>query len=101
MALDVYYPSDIRNALLAVEQVINVTANAFGQPDNADNSQSADASQSTDASQSAFTSGFLTGYRAALTTMALLFGLVNRPEASWAERKAPLLRAAAPFPRRQ
>lgn len=91
MALDVYYPSDIRNALLAVEQAINATADAFGQPDAANYSQSADTSQSADVSQSAFTAGFLTGYRAALTTIALLFGLVNRPETPWAERKAGFL----------
>jgi hypothetical protein len=95
MALDVYYPADIRNALLAVEQAISATADAFGQPGDADGSQSADASPS------AFSAGFMTGYRATLTTMALLFGLVNRPETSWPERKAGSLATAPLFPRQR
>jgi len=58
MSLGVYYPTDIRNALLAAEQAANATAKATGNEDDP------------------FTAGFLTGYRAALTTLALAFGLV-------------------------
>ncbi len=61
MGLNVYYPQDIRNALLAAEQAVNATADAVGQQDDP------------------FTAGFLAGYRAALTTVALAFGLV-RPD---------------------
>jgi len=64
MGLEVYYPADIRNALLAAEQAANATATATGDQDDP------------------FTSGFLAGYRAALTTLALAFGLgAARPEA--------------------
>lgn len=59
MALEVYYPQDIRNALLAAEQAVNATADAT----------------TGDQEGDSFTAGFLTGYRAALTTLALAFGL--------------------------
>ncbi len=58
MGLEVYYPTDIRNALLAAEQAANATAKATGNQDDP------------------FSAGFLTGYRAALTTLAVAFGLV-------------------------
>ncbi len=50
MGLQVFYPTDIRDALLAAEQA-TTAAGANGQ--------------------------YLTGYRAALLTMALAFGLGN------------------------
>lgn len=58
MGLEVYYPTDIRNALLAAEQAATATAEAAGNEDDP------------------FTAAFLVGYRAALTTLALAFGLV-------------------------
>ena len=57
VGLEVYYAADIRNALLAAEQAVGATAEAAGERDEP------------------FTAGFLTGYRAALTTLALAFGL--------------------------
>ena len=57
MGLEVYYPTDIRNALLAAEQAANATATATGDTDDP------------------FAAGYLAGYRAALTTLALAFGL--------------------------
>lgn len=66
MGLEVYYPTDVRNALLAAEQAVNAMADAAAVGAGEDN---------VDAPQSAFTAGFLTGYRAALTTLALAFGL--------------------------
>ena len=68
MGLEVYYPTDIRNALLAAEQAVGATAEAAGNGDEP------------------FTAGFLAGYRAALTTLALAFGLTVRhepPPAEW------------------
>jgi len=62
VGLEVFYPSDIRNALLAAEQAMNATADA------------------TNSHDDAFTAGFLSGYRAALTTLALAFGLTARLE---------------------
>ena len=59
MGLEVYYPTDIRNALLAAEQSANATATATGNIDDP------------------FAAGFLVGYRAALTTLAVAFGLVG------------------------
>jgi hypothetical protein len=61
MALEVYYPQDIRNALLAAEQASNATMVAAGGEDDK------------------FTQGFQSGYRAALATIALAFGLL-RPD---------------------
>jgi len=58
VGLEVYYPTDIRNALLAAEQAANATAKATGNQDDP------------------FSSGFLAGYRAARTTLAVAFGLV-------------------------
>jgi len=73
VGLNVYYPADVRNALLAAEQAVNATAEAAGDPEDP------------------FTAGFLAGYRAALTTLALAFGLVKpSPEHS----QAPALEAA-------
>lgn len=92
MGLDVYFPADIRNALLAAEQAVGAMADAAG------------------GKGDPFTAGFLAGYRAALTTLALAFGLASggsqgqveglaaHPESSLAERKTPLL-AASLFPR--
>ena len=58
MGLEVYYPSDIRNAIVAAEQAVNDTATATG------------------GTSKLFAAGYLAGYRAALTTMALALGLV-------------------------
>jgi hypothetical protein len=65
----VFFPTDIRNALRAAEQAVNTTA------DVADNKDDL------------FTAGFLTGYRAALSTFALAFGLVACSELALVERK--------------
>jgi len=59
MGLEVYYPADVRNALLAAEQSVSATAQVAGSQDDP------------------FAAGFLTGYRAALTTIALAFGLIR------------------------
>lgn len=77
MGLDVYFPADIRNALLAAEQAVGAMADAAGGKDDP------------------FTAGFLAGYRAALTTLALVFGLVGHSETSLTEgnqRSRPPLR---------
>ncbi len=68
MGLNVYYPQDIRNALLAAEQAVSATADAASQRDDP------------------FTAGFLVGYRAALTTLALAFGLTAGQQATAAGR---------------
>lgn len=78
MGLEVYYPADIRSALLAAEQAVSATADAACRKDDP------------------FTAGFLTGYRAALTTLALAFGLAARPETFSADRKAALLATVSP-----
>lgn len=78
MSLEVYYSSDIRNALLAAEQAVNATADVSGNKDEP------------------FSAGFLIGYQAALTTLALAFGLITHPETSPMERETALL-AASPF----
>ena len=70
MGLDVYYPDDIRNALLAAEQAVNATARATG--DGCD----------------PLAASFLAGYRAALTTLALAFGLTGQPKALQEERRS-------------
>ena len=62
MALEVFYPNDVRQALLAAEQAVSATAGAMGVRDEP------------------FAAGFLAGYRAALTTLALAFGLVTQPD---------------------
>jgi len=54
MGLEVYYPKDLRNALLAAEQAMNATLPVTGD-DGAE---------------------YARGYRAALLTIALAFGLV-------------------------
>lgn len=59
MGLTVFYPSDIRNALLAAEQSASATAEAISSDD-------------------AFIGDYLEGYHAALTTIALAFGLIDR-----------------------
>ncbi len=76
VGLEIFYLADIHNKLLAAEQTVNATADAVGNPDDA------------------FTAGFLTGYRATFTTLALAFGLTARPETSAAEWK-PLFLAAS------
>jgi len=73
VGLNVYYPSDVRNALLAAEQAVNAASDAAGDQDDP------------------FTAGFLTGYRAALTTLALAFGLVKQPPE---HSQSPALEAA-------
>lgn len=59
MALEVYYAQDIRNALLAAEQASGAAWTAAGGED------------------SEVARGYREGYRAALTTMALAFGLLQ------------------------
>jgi hypothetical protein len=61
VALEVYYPQDIRNALLAAEQSYSVALLVAGGGENS------------------LAQGFQMGYRAALTTIALAFGLI-RPD---------------------
>jgi hypothetical protein len=79
VGIEVYYPADIRNALLAAEQAVGATADAAGDKDDP------------------FTTGFLTGYRAALTTLALAFGLVQDSQVQGAsERQTALLAVAWP-----
>jgi hypothetical protein len=92
VGLEVYYPTDIRNALLAAEQAANATAKAIGSPQ----SRTSPGTGQEDP----FSAGFLTGYRAALTTLALAFGLTAHPEPSLPERRTTLL-AASPFLRRR
>ncbi len=69
MGLAVYYPTDIRNALIAAEQA-TTTAGAEGE--------------------------YLKGYRAALTTIALAFGLTNNGRQPEADNWHPV---ALPLPR--
>lgn len=73
MGLEVYYPTDVRNALLAAEQAVNAMADATAVGAAIQAGQ--DQAGGVTIHQSAFTAGFLTGYRAALTTLALAFGL--------------------------
>jgi hypothetical protein len=61
MGLSVYYPQDIRNALLAAEQASSAALMAVSAEDDP------------------FARGYREGYRAALTTVALAFGLI-RPD---------------------
>ena len=77
MALEVFYPQDILNALLAAEQA---TASAL------------QASCEVDAR---YSQGYGDGYRAALTTLALAFGLLLREDEAQKVRGFPhnLLRA--------
>jgi hypothetical protein len=68
MSLEVYYQQDIRNALLAAEQASNAALLAASREDDK------------------FAQGFQSGFRAALGTMALAFGLVqldNRKSREW------------------
>lgn len=62
MALDVYFQSDIFRALTAAEQASNAALLATGGGDDE------------------FTRGYQAGYRAALATIALAFGLVRFDE---------------------
>lgn len=64
MGLEVYYPADIRNALLAAEQANKAAAEA------------ADWAYGRGVSPPAFMAGYQAGHRAALTTLALAFGLL-------------------------
>jgi len=59
MGLEVYYPQDIRNALLAAEQANAKALCAAGGEDNE------------------FARGYKEGYGAALVTLALAFGLIQ------------------------
>jgi hypothetical protein len=65
----VVFPTDIRDALRAAEQAVNATADAAFKEDDP------------------FIAGFLTGYQAALTTLALAFGLADCSEFTSSERK--------------
>ncbi|KPK84260.1 MAG: hypothetical protein AMJ81_06095 [Phycisphaerae bacterium SM23_33] len=56
MGLAVYYQQDILNALMAAEQASGAAAAATG-------------------GQDGFAQGYMAGYRAALATLALAFGL--------------------------
>jgi hypothetical protein len=58
MSLEVYYPQDILNALLAAEQASSQALRAAS-------------------GQGEFAEGYEVGYQAALTTLALAFGLVR------------------------
>jgi hypothetical protein len=58
MSLEVYYPQDILNALLAAEEASNQALTATGGRDK-------------------FAQGYEAGYRAALNTRALAFGLIR------------------------
>jgi len=72
MGLEVYYPQDIRNVLLAAEQASNSALTA--------------AKEKNDE----FAQGYQAGYRAALTTVALAFGLIPGPDdqgPSWPETR--------------
>ena len=60
MGLEVYYPRDVRNALLAAEQASNAALMAAA----CDN-------------ENEFARGYESGYRAALATIALAFGLLQ------------------------
>lgn len=60
MGLEVYYPDDIRNAILAAEQATNAAAEAGEVSDD-----------------------YLAGYRAALMTIALAFGLMRVESQDW------------------
>ena len=73
MSWEVYFSADIRNALLAAERAADATADALSIADDA------------------FTAGFLTGYRAALTTLAAAFGLAPRPETTSPDWKITFL----------
>jgi len=59
MGLEVYYPGDIRNALLAAEQA------------------SGGALRATGGDADPFVAGYGEGYRDALATLALAFGLIG------------------------
>ena len=59
MGLEVYYPQDIWNALLAAKQANGAALQVSRDEDNE------------------FAEGYKTGYRTALTTMALAFGLIK------------------------
>ncbi len=62
MGLIVFYQEDIANSLLAAEQSTNAATQATGDKDDP------------------FTAGYLVGHRAALTTIALAFGLASRDD---------------------
>ncbi len=73
MGLNVYYPSDVCNALLAAEQARLLRS---GQARLLRSGQAVNAATDAAGDQDdPFTAGFLAGYRAALTTIALAFGL--------------------------
>lgn len=59
VALQVYFEEDIKNSLVAAEHSLNATKEATG--------KEADP----------FAEGYMVGYRAALVTVALAFGLVK------------------------
>jgi hypothetical protein len=116
MGLEVYYPTDVRNALLAAEQAVNAMADAAAVGTSTcpalvvsdqDTVQQVQGRDDVDCPQSAFTAGFLTGYRAALTTLALAFGLglkaelSSRPEPPLEEQKTAFLAVTPPSPRRR
>ena len=66
MGLEVYYPTDIRNALLAAEQASSTALMA------ANGQAPLRVGQNNE-----FAEGYREGYRAALTTIALAFGLIS------------------------
>ena len=77
MSLEVYYPQDILNALLAAEQAAGATAEATGGSPVPSGPGPVRPGQGTGRCEDTFTAGFLTGYRAALIAIALAFGLVQ------------------------
>lgn len=72
--LQAYYPEDIRNALLAAEQATSAALQATGEHEDL------------------FAAGYTEGYRAAMTTVALAFGLVQeRPDVLRVPQRHPTL----------
>lgn len=67
MALDVFFYTDIRNALLAAEQAGDMALQAAG------------------GGMTEYTKGYQIGYHAALTTIALAFGLLEQVDSSGPE----------------
>lgn len=107
MGLEVYYPTDVRNALLAAEQAVNAMADAAAVGTDTCPVRQVQGQDDVGSPQSAFTAGFLTGYRAALTTLALAFGLglkaefSGRPEPPLEEQKTAFLAVTPPSLRRR
>lgn len=72
MALEVFWPTDIKNAILAIEEASRAALEAGNLDDQ-------------------FTRGFQEGHASALIAVALAFGLIQPNEARPGERLAGLL----------